>query len=64
MKIAVLGAGAWGTAFAASLCQKHRVTLWARDTEQITAMRTMPELADIFAQVERENAMNLFPRFK
>ncbi len=32
--------------------------------EQITAMRTMPELADIFPSVERENAMKLFPRFK
>jgi hypothetical protein len=26
-------------------------------------MRAMPELADIFAQVERESALGLFPRF-
>ena len=32
--------------------------------EQITNMRSMPELADIFPSVERENAMKLFPRFK
>jgi predicted TIM-barrel fold metal-dependent hydrolase len=32
--------------------------------EQITNMRSMSELADIFAQVERENAQKLFPRFK
>jgi 6-methylsalicylate decarboxylase len=31
--------------------------------EQITNMRSMPELADIFAQVERENAQKLFARF-
>jgi glycerol-3-phosphate dehydrogenase (NAD(P)+) len=31
MKIAVLGAGAWGTALAISLGHRHRVTLWARD---------------------------------
>ena len=31
--------------------------------EQIAAMRIMPELADIFAQVERESALGLFPRF-
>jgi predicted TIM-barrel fold metal-dependent hydrolase len=31
--------------------------------EQIANMRDMPELADIFAQVERENAQQLFPRF-
>ena len=31
MKLAVLGAGAWGTALAIVLAQKHSVTLWARD---------------------------------
>jgi glycerol-3-phosphate dehydrogenase (NAD(P)+) len=31
MKIAVLGAGAWGTALAITLCARHEVTLWARD---------------------------------
>ena len=40
MNIAILGAGAWGTALAISLSARHRVTLWARDAEQITAMST------------------------
>jgi glycerol-3-phosphate dehydrogenase (NAD(P)+) len=31
MKLAVLGAGAWGTALAIAFAQKHSVTLWARD---------------------------------
>jgi glycerol-3-phosphate dehydrogenase (NAD(P)+) len=31
MKIAVLGAGAWGTAIAISLARFHSVCLWARD---------------------------------
>ena len=31
MKIAILGAGAWGTALAISLARNHAVTLWARD---------------------------------
>ncbi|RPI48281.1 MAG: NAD(P)-dependent glycerol-3-phosphate dehydrogenase [Betaproteobacteria bacterium] len=31
MRIAVLGAGAWGTALAISLASQHRVRLWARD---------------------------------
>ena len=35
MKLAVLGAGAWGTALAISLTQKHAVTLWGRDTDDI-----------------------------
>jgi len=39
MNITVIGAGAWGTALAISLAASHRVTLWARDTAQIMAMR-------------------------
>src|SRR3989442_1123467 len=31
MNIAILGAGAWGTALAVSLAGRHRVSLWARD---------------------------------
>ena len=51
MNIAVLGAGAWGTALAISLSARHRVTLWARDAEQVAAMsasrlnlRYLPEI--------------------
>lgn len=45
MKIAVLGAGAWGTALAISAANaggtsaRHQVTLWARDAAQLAAMR-------------------------
>ncbi len=38
MNIAILGAGAWGTALTISLSSRHRVTLWARDAAQIEAM--------------------------
>ena len=38
MNITILGAGAWGTALAISLSARHRVTLWARDAQQIEAM--------------------------
>lgn len=51
MNIAILGAGAWGTALAISLSVRHRVTLWARDENQIVAMtssrcnqRYLPEI--------------------
>ena len=37
--IAILGAGAWGTALAISLSTHHHVTLWARDAAQVAAMR-------------------------
>lgn len=40
MNISVLGGGAWGTALAISLAQKHRVTLWARSAQQIAEMRS------------------------
>ena len=36
--IAVLGAGAWGTALALAFCRSHRVTLWARNGQQAAAM--------------------------
>lgn len=39
MKIAVLGAGAWGTAIAILLAERHAITLWARDGAQCAAMR-------------------------
>lgn len=39
MKIAIIGAGAWGTALAVSLSEHHRVTLWGRDAKQIEVMR-------------------------
>ena len=52
MNIAILGAGAWGTALAISLSARHRVTLWARDAEQVAAMsasrcnqRYLPEIS-------------------
>ena len=39
MKLAVLGAGAWGTALAVALSGRHQVTLWARDSAQCAQMR-------------------------
>ena len=38
MKVAVLGAGAWGSALAISLASQHAITLWARDAEQIDTL--------------------------
>jgi len=50
--LAVLGAGAWGTALAAVLASRHRVALWARDPAQAQAIaaarrnaRYLPEIA-------------------
>lgn len=40
MKIAVLGAGAWGTAISVNLAQRHEVTLWVRDAALHSAMQS------------------------
>jgi len=48
LNVAVLGAGAWGTAIAAALSARHSVTLYARDREQCARLR-----------VERVNAKYL-----
>ncbi len=51
MKIAVLGAGAWGSALAISLGAAHGVTLWARHEAEREALRAarrsryLPEVA-------------------
>ena len=34
MKIAILGAGAWGTALGIALSPRHEITLWCRDPQQ------------------------------
>ncbi len=39
MKLSVLGAGAWGTALAISASSRNPTLLWARDVQQVAAMR-------------------------
>jgi glycerol-3-phosphate dehydrogenase (NAD(P)+) len=39
MKLAVLGAGAWGTALAISFFPRHQVTLWGRNPQHLDALR-------------------------
>jgi glycerol-3-phosphate dehydrogenase (NAD(P)+) len=52
MKIAIHGAGAWGTALGVALAQRHEIALWARDPVQAAAIgasrrndRYLPEVA-------------------
>lgn len=64
MKIAVLGAGAWGTALAISLAARHEVRLWARNPAQCDEMAaervnrrylpgfTFPEMQQIESKLE------------
>lgn len=45
MKLAVLGAGAWGTALAIAFAPRHAVTLWSRDGAQADDMAARRENA-------------------
>jgi len=38
-KITVLGAGAWGTALAMNISQRHQVSMWARNAGHVSGMR-------------------------
>ena len=43
MRIAVLGAGAWGTALAIAFAGRHAVSLWARDPAGMSEMASLRE---------------------
>ncbi|MCS0467068.1 glycerol-3-phosphate dehydrogenase, partial [Burkholderia mallei] len=45
MKVAVLGAGAWGTALAAHLAVRHDTLLWARDAALVAELAARRENA-------------------
>jgi glycerol-3-phosphate dehydrogenase (NAD(P)+) len=45
MRIAILGAGAWGTALALSLSTRHDISLWVWEAAQLDAMRRSRENA-------------------
>jgi glycerol-3-phosphate dehydrogenase (NAD(P)+) len=50
MRVAILGAGAWGSSLAVTLARAHAVTLWTRNTgrlEAIAKTRESPYLAGI-----------------
>jgi glycerol-3-phosphate dehydrogenase (NAD(P)+) len=51
MKVAVLGAGAWGTALAGHLAQAHDTLLWARDGALVDTLRQTHENARYLAGV-------------
>ncbi len=43
MNISILGAGAWGTALALALADRHAVMLWGRDAAALSAMQAARE---------------------
>jgi len=63
MKIAILGAGAWGTALAVSLSGKHAVTLWARDAGQAVGMEASRCNARYLPQIKLPNVVAVTANF-
>ncbi len=57
MKVAVLGAGAWGTALAGHLAARHDTVLWARDAALIAELSTSHENARYLAGVSLPSAL-------
>ena len=51
MKVAVLGAGAWGTALAGHLAARHDTVLWAREPALIADLSASHENARYLAGV-------------
>lgn len=51
MKVAVLGAGAWGTALAGHLAARHDTVLWAREPALVAELRASRENARYLAGV-------------
>ncbi|MDR1276324.1 MAG: NAD(P)H-dependent glycerol-3-phosphate dehydrogenase, partial [Candidatus Accumulibacter sp.] len=43
MRLAILGAGAWGTALAIAFGARHRVALWTREDDVVQTMRSERE---------------------
>jgi len=59
MHIAVLGAGAWGTALSVAASARHEVLLWARDAAQLDAMRRTRCNLRYLPDVELPDALQL-----
>jgi len=59
MNIAILGAGAWGTALAVALSARHRVTLWARDPAQAAALRSQRRNARYLPEIPLPEAVEV-----
>jgi len=62
--LAVLGAGAWGTALAATLAGRHSVTLWARDPAQAEAIAAARCNARYLPQIKLPEALRVTADFQ
>jgi len=59
VKVAMLGAGAWGTAFALTLLDRHEVTLWTWRKDHCDAMRISRENREFLPGHALPSAVNI-----
>lgn len=59
MKVGILGAGAWGTALAASVAARHPTQLWARDPGQAADMAVTRRNARYLPGLELPGALRI-----
>ncbi len=59
MNLSVLGAGAWGTALAASVCRRNATQLWARDLEHAADIRRGRENARYLPGIVLPDALDV-----
>jgi glycerol-3-phosphate dehydrogenase (NAD(P)+) len=64
MNLAVLGAGAWGTALAVHACARHPTRLWARDATQAAQMRSLRRNARYLPSVALPPALQVSADFE
>ena len=62
MKIAILGAGAWGTALAIHAAQRHDVMLWSRNAQVLESLRTAGTNQRYLPDVKVPSAMGFTDR--
>jgi len=58
LRVAVLGAGSWGTALAAASSRRHATTLWARDAAQAADMAAAHENARYLPGISLPKSLN------
>lgn len=63
MNLAVLGAGAWGTALAACAAAQHPTLLWARDPGQVERMRSSRRNARYLGEIELPTTLEVSAEF-
>jgi glycerol-3-phosphate dehydrogenase (NAD(P)+) len=59
VKVAVLGAGAWGTALAVAAAARHPTVLWARDPAAVATLSKTRENAHYLPGVALPDALRI-----